>query len=121
MLLALLFGCPSGPEGDPSLVILTPEDGSTVCGDPLHVEVQVENFELVPLVEGEEPEPGTGHVDVWLNGQSAGMTELEAFDLEGVEPGEYQLRADLVLADHETLDPYVGDFVYVTVDPAACP
>ena len=113
-------GEPDPKEGPPAVAFLAPVDGSTTCGDPLHVELDVQNFELVEpgQEEGDLPE-GTGHVDLTLNGQVVNMTAETAFDLS-VEPGEYQLRAELVNADHSPIDPYVGATIYFTVDDAAC-
>ena len=108
------------PEGDPSLVIVSPEDGATVCGDPLTIKVDVQDFQLVPLTGGDRVSPGTGHVDVFLNGQSATMVSEEMLSLDGVEDGEWQLKCELVNADHTALEPYVADLVYITVDATAC-
>jgi hypothetical protein len=116
---AWLVGCPA-EEGAPALLIAAPVDGTVVCGSPLHVELEVTDFVLVPLTDGTDVEPGTGHVDVYLNGQPATMVEALSFDLPEVAPGAWQLRAELVNADHTAIDPYVGDLVYVTVDPDAC-
>lgn len=117
---ALLVACLPAEPSAPSLVIVSPEDGATVCGEPMRVELDVQDFTLVPLTDGTDVEPGTGHVDVYLNGQSATMSEGLSFDIADVAPGAWQLRAELVNADHTAIDPYVGDLVYVTVDPAAC-
>lgn len=120
-LAALALACTKAePEGDPSLVIVIPAEGATVCGDPLTVEVDVQDFELVPLTDGERVSPGTGHVDVFLNGQSATMVSEQTFELDGVQDGEWQLKCELVNADHTALEPYVADLVYVTVDATVC-
>lgn len=120
VVLVACSGDPSTPKGPPALGIVAPADGATVCGSPLHVELDVRNFDLVEPgdEEGELPE-GAGHVDLTLNGQVVNMTAETAFDLD-VEPGEYQLRAELVNADHSAIEPYVGSTVYFTVDEAAC-
>ncbi len=121
LLMGLLLGCPPETVDEPTLSIVAPADGSTVCGSPLAVELDIENFVLVDLDEGLDPEPGSGHVDVYLNGQSATMASGASFEVEAVTPGEYQLRAELVAADHTALDPYVGAFVYIAVSDGACP
>ena len=123
VLLLSFVACSGEPEpegGPPALEFLAPVDGSTTCGDPLHVVLDVQSFELVEpgQEEGELPE-GTGHVDLTLNGQVVNMTAETEFDLSA-EPGEYQLRAELVNADHSPIDPYVGATIYFTVDPATC-
>lgn len=117
-MLLLLLGCAEA-EGPPSLSILTPSEGDTVCGTPLSVVVEVTGFTLVDPESGGEEE-GTGHVDVMLNGQDALMTGAEAFVVEDVVDGEVQLKVELSGADHEPVEPYAGDYVYVTVAEAAC-
>lgn len=113
----LLLGC-----GDPvpRVEIVEPQDGAVVCGAPLVVRVAVEDFELVPLAAGTDPPDGAGHVDVFVNGQSAAMGGETVFRI-ALEDGEIQLRAELVNANHTSLDPYAGDTIYVTVDAASCP
>ncbi len=117
---AWLIACRPVDPASPSLVIVSPADGSTVCGVPMHVELDVQDFTLVPLSDGADVEPGTGHVDVYLNGQAATMSEALSFDIPDVTPGAWQLRAELVNADHTAIEPYVGDLIYVTVEAAAC-
>jgi hypothetical protein len=121
MLFALWFACVDGSLGDPSIVLIAPADGATVCGDPLHVEIAIDNFTLVDPSEGSTPHPGEGHVDVTLNGQAVDMTPDASFDIPDVVDGEYQLAVELVNADHTALEPFAGDFVFITVDSTTCP
>lgn len=126
MTLLLLLACTGEPANtDPTITIVAPADESTVCGTPLVVETVVENFTLVePFPEGTEelPEPGTGHIDLALNGQEAAdwMFGGETLVLADIEDGLYQILVELSNADHTPIEPYAGDFVYVTVDAAAC-
>ncbi len=108
--------------GDPFIELVAPVEGETVCGSPLAVEVVVENLELVAPVEDVSlAEPGTGHVDISLNGQDAAMVWAETTDLTDVADGEYQLKVELSYADHTPLEPYAGDLAYITVSAAVCP
>lgn len=120
--LLALVGCAgsSDTDGLPSIAIVAPVDGATVCGTPLLVDLQIENFILVDPSEGTVPREGEGHVDVYLNGQTVDMTPDESFDIPVVEDGVWQLRVELVNADHTALLPYAGALAYVTVDSAAC-
>ena len=123
-LFGIVAGCTSSsPFDDASIALVEPVDGAVVCGSPLRVEVDVSGIELVDPYPSEpvEPQPGTGHVDVALNGQDLFMTKQVAFDVEDVDAGEWQLKVELSNADHTPIDPYAGDFVYLTVDPQACP
>lgn len=121
-MLFLWLAC-DDPSGPPSLEIVTPEDGATVCGDPLHVELDVRNFELQdPYADPDAPPSATaGHVDLFLNGQSVSMVGATESDIPGVKDGEYRLSANLANADHTAVDPFVGDFLFITVDASACP
>jgi hypothetical protein len=111
----------ANPDGDPAIVLVSPEEGETVCGTPLHVEVEVSNMELVPWEENpENPEPGTGHVDIMLNGQDASMVWVATTNLDAVDDGEYQLKVELANADHTPVKPYAGDLAYINVSAAVC-
>lgn len=123
LLLGLLLGCPgSGDDsGAPSLVLVSPADGDVVCGTPFEIVTEVENFELVPVGDyGDDVDPGVGHVHAYLNGQEVANAFEEAFFISAVEDGEYQLRVELGLANHDALEPYVGTTIYLTVDNTRC-
>lgn len=109
-----LVGC-AGTEDVPSVAILVPQDGATVCGTPLRVELDVQGLVLDDPDDLEGP-----HVDVMLNGQDVRMVAAETFDVPDVADAVWQLKVELSDADHAPLVPYAGDFVYVTVAEAAC-
>jgi hypothetical protein len=127
-LLLALLACTGAPADDtaadetPFIQILVPADGATVCGTPLVVQLEVRGIRLVDPYppEGTEPEPGTGHVDVMLNGQDATMSGSEEGDIADVADGAWQLKVELSNADHTPVVPYAGDFVYITVDATVC-
>jgi hypothetical protein len=122
-----LWGCGGA---SPTLLLLEPADDATVCGSPLEAMVAVTGFKLEePPGNPKEAKPGTGHVDVTLNGQDVAMVwdavrEGEAWHTEvvidEVDDGEYQLKAELSNGDHSAVQPYVGDFIYITVSAEAC-
>lgn len=114
MLLVLLMGC-SKDSPMPSIAFLTPLDGDRVCGLPLEVDIDVQNFAL-----GSEEVDGLGHIDFSLNGQEVTMTHSTTFSLPDVDDGLYQLQAELVRSDHTSIEPYTGETIYVTVDNALC-
>jgi hypothetical protein len=120
----LALACTGGPadsaSGPISLTLLSPADGDTVCGDPLVVETDVENFILTNETIEDSP-PNEGHMHVYLNGQEVAQSDQETVQISGVTDGAYQLKLDLARADHEALDPYVGtDPIYITVDDTLC-
>jgi len=112
-------GDTSATSGDPSLTLVSPSDGDTVCGSPLEVVADVENFTLTNDTI-EDPPPNTGHMHVYLNGQEAAQSDQETVEINDVAEAEYQLSLDLALADHSALDPYVGVTIYITVDNSLC-
>lgn len=127
-LLLLALACtggpdPSGDTGDaPSIRIVSPLDDATVCNAPVVIQVEVENFVLVDPFDGGE-EPGTGHIDLAINGQEAAETMYggEELTVPFLDPGFlYQLKVELSNADHTPVEPYAGDFVYVTASEDAC-
>lgn len=116
-------GCAGGGEDTgppPVITLLAPSEGATVCGDPLLIEIAVENFTLIPLAQGTDPGKEGGHVDLYLNGQAAAMMDTATASLDGIAEGLWQLKVELSHADHSPVTPYVNDLAYITVDPAAC-
>ncbi len=117
-----LLGCNDGGDssGQPALELLRPAEGDVVCGTPLVVETRVTNFTLTNE-DIEDPPPGEGHLHVYLNGQEVAQAGRETVEINDVLDGKYQLKADLALANHDVLDPYVGAGpIYITVDESAC-
>jgi hypothetical protein len=119
-LLGMSSGCDgSEPAGPPMLSLDSPADGDTVCGTPLRVATTIENFTLTN--EDIEDAPGNvGHMHVYLNGQEVAQSDQEVVEVNDVEDGAWQLRVDLALANHNALDPYVGETIYITVDNGLC-
>ena len=117
--LLLLCACGAGPTGEIALTLLSPLDGDVVCGDPLVVSTEVENFELTNDLD-ESVGDHVGHLHVFLNGQEVIQGGAETVEVNDIPGGEYQLRVELALANHDALDPYVGSTVYITVDDTLC-
>lgn len=118
-LLLLLPACDPAPAGEIRLDLLSPADGDVVCGDPLVVATEVENFALTNDLDEQEGDR-VGHLHVFLNGQEVIQGGEETVSVNGIPEGEYQLRVELALASHDALDPYVGTTVYITVDNTLC-
>jgi hypothetical protein len=106
----------TGPIG---LVLVSPADGDTVCGAPLVVETDVQNFVLTNETIEDGP-PNEGHLHLYLNGQEVAQSDQERIEMTDVAEAEYQLKVDLALANHQALNPYVGTTIYVTVDDSVC-
>ena len=88
----LAVGCTAGPDDTsaqaPTIAILSPLDGTIVCGSPLIVDLDVQNFVLVDPAT-EDTTPGHGHVDMFLNGQAVDMQPAEHMLVPNVEDGFY--------------------------------
>lgn len=123
VLLALLActgdGGDTATSGAPTLTLVSPEDGDFVCGTPLVVVTELENFRLTNETI-EDPPPDLGHMHVYLNGQEVAQTDDTTVEINDVADAEYQLTVDIAHADHTALDPYVGVTIYVTVDSSTC-
>jgi len=121
-----LLACAGAPDDTgtvASLNILSPAEEATVCGTPLVILTEVENFMLVAPGDGtEELPPGTGHIDVAVNGQEQEdwMFGGEELVLPEVGDGYWRLQVELSNADHSAIAPYAGDTVYVTIDATVC-
>lgn len=112
-----------------TIALVSPADGEIVCGDVLYIETVVENFELegdhAARLASAEPAHGDeesgGHVHVYLNGEEIFQGDTAVFEAPGPWPeGEHQLKVELVHGDHTVVDPYAGDFHYITIDNTVC-
>lgn len=113
--LALLAACGCGPG---EVLILSPQDGEVLCGDPMLLTLDVSGFTLVAPSGDETRREGRGHLDVLLNGQDAAMIWEEEARI-GVEPGVWRLRVELSYDDHSPTGAY--DELDLTVDRSVCP
>jgi len=107
------------PTDAPSLRLVSPADGAVVCGSPLVVVTELENFRLTNETI-EDPPPDLGHLHLYLNGQEVAQAEAETIEVSDVADNEYQLTVDIAHADHSPVKPYVGATIYVTVAASAC-
>jgi len=123
LLLSLFLACDGGDdssaEGPISLTLLSPQEGDTVCGTPLMVVTQVDNFTLTNETIEDAPS-NIGHLHVYLNGQEVSQSDQEEIPVPDVVDAPYQLKVDLALSNHQALNPYVGSVVYITVDNSLC-
>ncbi|HET7089947.1 MAG TPA: hypothetical protein VFL17_15025 [Anaerolineae bacterium] len=95
--------------GDASIRIVAPEDGATIQGGRVQVQVETSNF---PLGEGR-------HWHLYVDGKERGMSQgssdtMAAADLE---PGEHVIEAVLSTGEHQELD--ATDSVTIRVEAVA--
>jgi hypothetical protein len=94
------------PNDGAVIRITAPEDGATITGGEVVVEVETENFAL-----GE----GDRHWHIYVDGASLGMVEggVTEFVVRGLDPGEHEISAYLASGEHEELED--GSTVMITV------
>jgi hypothetical protein len=111
-----------GGEGDrPSVEIASPDDGETISGSSVTIEVDPSDFEVVDKL-GEPAAEGEGHVHFYRDvdevpttpGQPAvsdegtyHATATTEHTWENVEPGTHTFAVQLVNNDHTPLEPPV--------------
>lgn len=109
----------SGASEAPVLTLVSPAEGDVVCGTPLVVVTELQNFRLTNETI-EDPPVDLGHLHVYLNGQEVAQADDTTVSVNDVADNEYQLSVDIAHADHTGVKPYVGVTVYVTVSATAC-
>lgn len=97
----------------PSLKITYPKKGGLVIGAKVLVEVQAENFKIVPV--GQPVKDGEGHFHVWL-GSEKKVSHQNNFTFDDVVSGKYLATAELVKSDHTSLSPRVTDSITINVE-----
>jgi len=117
----------AAPAEPASVRFVAPQDGSTVTGPDLRVELGVSGLQVV---EAGVFEPGTGHHHIFLNEDVTPMDQVIPVDrpgiihlglaqtehlFENVPPGEHRLIAVVADGAHIPLDPPVVDTIFVTV------
>lgn len=120
--LLALQGCGS-KENSADITIVKPAMWETVCGDPLQVQVDVQNFTLagssehharVQPLDGGTP---TGHIMVYVDDVNVTMATTTEFSLpEALEDGEHTLKVELNSSEGSEAEA-TADFV---VDHTRC-
>ena len=99
---------------DPSIVISSPEDGSTLLSGDVNVEFLVTDF-IVGTGEGTD-----GHIHYVLDGGDPVMHySTDPISLTGLAEGDHTFAIRLVDNNHVDLNPFVGDDISFTVSEGA--
>ena len=99
---------------EPSISILSPEDGATLFSDQVTIEFSVSNF-----IVGSAGDDVDGHVHYTLDDNNAVMYySTDPISLTDVSVGDHVFYIWLVDNNHESLDPFVGDTLNFNISEA---
>lgn len=89
---------------NPALNIISPVESQLIKNSAIVIDLQAENFNIVPI--GKPVKDGEGHFHVWLDSEKRVTTEnISVF--ENVYSGRHSIVAELVKSDHSSLSPKV--------------
>ena len=98
---------------EPGLIIVSPKDGDLIKNSKVTVELQAENFNLVPV--GSPVKEEEGHFHVWLDSEKQ-LGPQTAFAFENVVSGKHTIVAELVKSDHSSLSPRITKTITINVE-----
>ena len=102
------------PEGNPSIAILSPNDGDTISSTSIGIRVNVTNFRLAAITNRPNRQ-NEGHIHFYLDGQEK-MSSLTTFAFSNVAKGIHTITVELRNNDHSPLVPPVRASIMVTVE-----
>lgn len=103
----------SEPKGSPAIKIVSPKEGDLVKSSKVTVELNAENFNIVPI--GQPVKDREGHFHVWLDSEKKiGPDRIVTF--ENVVSGKHTIVAELLKSDHSSLSPKVTQTITINVE-----
>ena len=112
----------------PTIEFVRPQSNETLTNYPIHVQLKVTNFELLPPVQYWRPvmsrkDMGKGHIHFSLDDAPALATDETSLIIESnggrsLPPGRHVLRAELRAMNHKALRPPVVAQTTIIVQPA---
>jgi len=97
----------------PVLAIVSPKDGDLIKSSKVIVQVDADNFNIVPV--GSPVKEGEGHFHVWLDSERKVTTDrIIAF--ENAVSGKHTIVAELVKSDHSPLSPRVAKTITINAE-----
>ena len=105
------LGYHGATSNEPSIAIVSPDDGATMSTNQVTIEFSVNNFSVGSAGDGVD-----GHVHYQLNGGNAVMHySTEPISLTDLSEGNHEFLIWLVDNSHASLDPMVSDQISFTV------
>lgn len=101
------------PKGEPKLTIVLPKDKELIKSSKVTVELQAENFNIVPV--GEPVKERQGHFHVWLDSDKK-VTADKIVTFENIVSGKHTIVAELVKSDHSSLSPKITKTITINVE-----
>ena len=98
---------------NPKLIIASPNDGDLIKSLKVTVELQAENFKIVPV--GQPVNEGEGHFHVWLDSEKI-VTVDRIVTFENIVSGKHTITAELVKSDHSSLIPRITKAITINVE-----
>ena len=102
----------AGKKSIPNLEIVSPKDNELIKNSQVTVELQAENFNLVPV--GSDVKDGEGHFHVWLDSEEK-ISQETKFIFDNVVSGRHSIVAELVKSDNSPLSPKVSKTISIEV------
>ncbi len=93
------------PSSSATLAITEPQDGQTLDGPAVHIELDLQNATITSATTT-SIQPDQGHIHLYVNGSLANMNYSTQEDL-AVTSGNYVIKAEFVAADHAPFSPRV--------------
>jgi hypothetical protein len=108
------------PTSTASLAFLQPDAGTSVGDGRLEVVLDLEGGTIVNEASADLA-PGTGHIHLTVDGRLVSMTYgvVQVVDVRSLPPGEHDLRAEYVAADHAPFSPRVVASIAFRTEGAA--
>jgi hypothetical protein len=101
------------PVKNPELKILAPKDSDLVKDSKITVQLEADNFKIVPV--GEPVKKGEGHFHVWLDSDKRVTTDKIVI-FENIVSGKHTIVAELVKSNHSSLDPKVINAITINAE-----
>lgn len=106
------------PKENPAIGIVSPKDGELIKSSKVIIDLQAENFKIVPV--GQPVKKGEGHFHVWLDSEKR-VTTNKIVVFENITSGRHSIAAELVKSDHSSLSPKITKTLNINVESDYAP